>query len=89
LRAGPWPSLHHSNDPWSVSVPRRPSRNFCRQGKASGPTDFPGPIAAPAPNAKIYVANVRDGFIAADPKDKALFETVPQGLNFSEKVQDP
>jgi hypothetical protein len=38
---------------------------------------------------KIHVANVRDGFIAADPKDKALFETVPQALNFSEKVQDP
>jgi zinc/manganese transport system substrate-binding protein len=26
-------------------------------------------------NAKIYVANIRDGFIAADPKDKVVFES--------------
>jgi zinc/manganese transport system substrate-binding protein len=25
-------------------------------------------------NAKIYIANIRDGFIAADPRDKAIFE---------------
>jgi zinc/manganese transport system substrate-binding protein len=31
-------------------------------------------------NAKIYVANVRDGFIAADPRDKAVFEANAAGF---------
>jgi zinc/manganese transport system substrate-binding protein len=45
------------------------------KGRSAGPALVADPHAWQAvPNAKIYVANVRDGLIAADPEGRAVYE---------------